>query len=538
MYSAYNFFTVTDKNEEVFCFERKDMFPTIFDYSHFKKTIKLTDGVYSISDKVNKVTVTTISELRKLAEEYVNIVFNMDSARAEYTGYDYLTPFRNQIETELLVNQLIFDVLYDKFKIDSSQMTLYHYCENYIDVCDELYDAIYDEIYNDSEVDDCDAYNVTFKLFLECYKRVRLTTESPDKAKDTIFRDIENKAKNEPDLAKDFDKARETLREYIHILFDDVTKEKRRNAIKNAHELMREEIKREIGIMNNPAIREQGTQLGVDPDLFFEYFSTLNEPLQDNIKKPQYVWDYIYYNATPHLVTSKQYRRTLKRDSNTSYVRFAQELDYYDKFIQRTFEVVDGDSKCYYTQSMNYYHLEKYKKLDFMYKLAMRMRANKSLCRELSEFGSKHFFVKRYTPEVCCPFDVDGKVHYKMEQRYYPPLVFVDELFQEQGRFQNQKYFDIWHKHHLIRAKVYELFRYHNTFALEDYDDITHFIRKDYNILSYHDTNKVWGDVGEKVTKEQKELIKNVVAINDTLFWKSNDRDPVVWENLRKTECE
>jgi len=522
MFSAYKFFTVTDKNEEVFSFEIKDIIPAIFDYSHFKKTIKLTDGVYSTSDKVNKATVTSIPELRKLAEKYIYIVFNMDSSRAEYTGYDYLTPSRDQIVMELLVNQLIFDVLYDKFKADSPQMTLHRYCEKHL----------FEEIYNNSDPSD---FNVTSRLFSECYKHVCLATESQDEAINQIFKAIENKAKNEAVLAEDFNKARESLRTYIFNIFE-LLEYTRKGAIKNIHELMREEIKREINIMNNPAIREQGTQLGIDPDLFFEYFTALNEPLQDNVKKPQYLWDYIYYNATPNLATSKQFRRTLKRDSNTSYTRFAQELDYYDKFIQRTFEFEGDDSKCYYTKSMNYYHLEKYKKLDFMYKLAMRMRANKSLCSELSEFGSEHFLVKRYTPEVCCPVEVDREIYF--EQRYYPPLVFVDELFQVQERFQHKKYFDIWHKHHLIRAKVYELLKYHNTFALEDYDDIADFIRKDYNILSYHDTNKVWDDISEKVTKEQKEVIRNIITVNNALFWKSEDRIPVAWENPRKTECE
>ena len=527
MYSASKFHVFTDKNGEFFGFEIKDMFSTILDYSRLTKMIKPTDGVLSISDKVNKVKITSISGLRKLVEAFIDSVFNMDEVRASLTKTKSLALFRNQIEIKLLVNQLIFDVLYDKFKADSSQMTLYHYCENYVDV--------YYEIFNNSEAA---VHNVTFKLFLECYERVCLITESPEKAKDTIFRDIENKAENDPDLIKDFNKARGTLREYLLNLFDYSTKDKRKSAIKNVHKLMRAGIKREISIMNNPAIREQGKQLGVDPDLFFQNYSAINKPLHDNMKNPKYVWDYIYYNTSPRLATSKQYKRILIRDSNTSYIGFAQELDDYDKFIQRTFKVNECSSKCYYTQSMNYYHLERYKKLDFTYRLAMRMSANELLCKELSELGRRHFFVMRFVPEVCCLVEDDGYVHNRMEHRYYPPLVFVDELFQEQGRFQNQKYFDIWHIHHLIRAKVYELLRYHNFFALEDYDDIAHFIRKDYNILSYYDTNKVWGDIGEKVTKKQKELIKNIITVNNALFWKSEDRIPFAWENPRKTECE
>ena len=44
----------------------------------------------------------------------------------------------------------------------------------------------------------------------------------------------------------------------------------------------------------------------------------------------------------------------------------------------------------------------------------------------------------------------------------------------------------------LMRAKAYELFKYHYEFVSSDYSDIKKFISQCYNMRTYHDSNEVW----------------------------------------------
>jgi hypothetical protein len=44
---------------------------------------------------------------------------------------------------------------------------------------------------------------------------------------------------------------------------------------------------------------------------------------------------------------------------------------------------------------------------------------------------------------------------------------------------------------------------------------------------SYHDRAKIWNGNGKKISEEQKKCIKNILEINEALFWKSPKREPV-----------
>lgn len=86
-----------------------------------------------------------------------------------------------------------------------------------------------------------------------------------------------------------------------------------------------------------------------------------------------------------------------------------------------------------------------------------------------------------------------------------------------------------WQKHHFIRAKIYELFKYHFNFVSNDYDEISDFIKAHYNILDYHDPNKIWIQTDKELKRERDARIIKALEINEALFGTSDKRSPVAW---------
>ena len=77
----------------------------------------------------------------------------------------------------------------------------------------------------------------------------------------------------------------------------------------------------------------------------------------------------------------------------------------------------------------------------------------------------------------------------------------------------------------MVRAKVYELFKYTYDFDSEDYDDIEQFVRTHYNVSKYHTPKKDWFN-NEKKSRKQTLRIQNADSINKALFWDSDKRLP------------
>lgn len=88
-----------------------------------------------------------------------------------------------------------------------------------------------------------------------------------------------------------------------------------------------------------------------------------------------------------------------------------------------------------------------------------------------------------------------------------------------------------WQKFYFIRAKVYELFMYHFNFISNDYDDISDFLKTHYNILSYHDPNKIWIQPDKKLKREREARIIRALEINEALFGSSEKRIPQPWKS-------
>lgn len=89
---------------------------------------------------------------------------------------------------------------------------------------------------------------------------------------------------------------------------------------------------------------------------------------------------------------------------------------------------------------------------------------------------------------------------------------------------------DKWVKYYFIRAKIYELFKYHFQFVSDDYDDISDFINKHYNILQYHEPKKIWIQEDKKHKVDRERRVTKALEINEALFGKSDKRYPQKWE--------
>ena len=168
---------------------------------------------------------------------------------------------------------------------------------------------------------------------------------------------------------------------------------------------------------------------------------------------------------------------------------------------------------------MDFYHLERYKRLDYIYKLAVAMESV-----GLHDISNEHFLVKRFYPCVFHPLmdNENNSPRYDHKHKYYLPLLFIEESWLKKGKFDNKPLFG---EYNLVRAKVYELFKYNYDFDSKDYDDMEQFIRTHYNVSKYHTPQKEWFNT-EKKSREQTLRIQNADSINKALFWDSDKRLP------------
>lgn len=327
-----------------------------------------------------------------------------------------------------------------------------------------------------------------------------------------------------------------------------------------------ENIRRGMGahsnLMKYSPLRGQVKLLGVDPNKYDEYY---NPKLRDNLakKKPQYIWDYFFYNFGRNLketvsddesefqikygralITSRQYRRQLTRDNrNYPFEEIFQDLKAYNGFVNKLLPVENESYEKYFRMSMDYCVLESYKRVDFIFKLTDALSRD-----EMAAINQKHFLVNRFVPNVLVPFIKDDELHFAVKHKYYRPLFLIeDEILEEVAEINelrlnasNYKYYEtIKRKYQYVRAKAYELFKYHYTFSSDNYIEIKDFLRQSYDMRAYHQSNTFWNliqnvewkDMDEKTKNQVKERIRHFLAINDAFFWKSSDREFTIPKN-------
>jgi len=133
--------------------------------------------------------------------------------------------------------------------------------------------------------------------------------------------------------------------------------------------------------------------------------------------------------------------------------------------------------------AMLYYCLESYKRIDFIFKLM-------NVIPKFEAKGADYaFLVKRFTPAALVPYENknNGQLDYTWKCNYYTPLFMIeDELHKQIQKSDGQSHYSIrLSNHQFIRAKAYELIKYHIEYYSSDYADIKNFISKHYNMISY-----------------------------------------------------
>ena len=286
------------------------------------------------------------------------------------------------------------------------------------------------------------------------------------------------------------------------------------------------------GIYDNTELIRDAEEFGCNLAKYIEEFRSQNKSYtgKRNKKTSEYkprrecVWDYVFYNGNSKLITAKQFRRLLEHDSNYSYKSFVEEFKTYDDFVKRLFLSKEKNDEDYFLKAMGFYHLEIYKRLDFIYKLAVEMED-----KGITEIDKKHFLIRRFYPHVCLPYINNDQLHIMIKRKYYRPLLFSErgwmKLVELNQSYANQYSFPSYNLY-LIRAIIYELFRYHFNFVSKDYKDVSDFIRKHYNVLDYHEPNKIWNNA-EKKSELFPIRITNAQKINKALFEASDKRPKI-----------
>jgi hypothetical protein len=418
----------------------KDGYCLITDYHALSRKIILSEGNVPprLGEEKKRLRIDSIDGLKNVLDGYI-------SAAQQIFERFYSIDF-SDIDKNLLTEQLIFDLLFDKYRQESVEMTQHGYSSS-----DYLMNIL------------------------------------------------------EPDAVR-------------NIFADKV-----RNCIKRGMNIYSEMIK------NSPELQEELETLGINHNIYEKYFSPkANENAKK--KKARYVWNYMYCNQ--YMITSRQYRRQLKEDGNYTCERFVDDLKDYHSFVKKILPVENESPKKYFEKSMDYYFIESYKRIDFIFKL---MNIIPKIKAENADYT---FLVKRFHPAVLVPHENNNDLYLKIKCNYYRPLFMVENELHKQiqgdDKFDLSSYCIQLTHHQFIRAKVYELCRYHLEYTSSDYKYIKNFISQHYNMLSYHQSNEIWSKLPvkpwEKLDKETqayfRKLKKTFTLINDSLFPESPKRKP------------
>lgn len=452
-YSAETPATISSPSGEFFDFVYKNRHPIITTYQFIDRELIIKPEGNIFGGKKMKKKICSIPHIKQVFDKlitYVQYILNqynvydidpvLESALLDHYNIELL-PVYADIQPEnrkLLIEQLTFDILRDKYFVESPRTTLHQYSLN-------------------------------------------------------LVHNVEDIMGNNQDIA-------ESIRKCVSA-----------------------SISRQANNMSSPKLKAEIEKLGFNTDKYLDYFSKLGSPFTngkdpDIVTKPKIAWDYHFYNGTQKLITGKQYNRSFNKHNNYSHGTLVNLFNVYDRFVGTAFMQEPRDSRDYFMKSMEFYYLEIYKRVDFIYKLAVRLEDDNSIT-----IDKNHALVRRFTPETLAVTvsenpDTNTEISFTKMHRYYYPMLMLEEIWQQKKSYTDPQYVYTLQTHHLIRAKVYELFKYHYKFISDDYDELSDFIRNHYNILRYHEPNKVWIQPNKKRKRERDARIKKALEINDALF--------------------
>lgn len=181
---------------------------------------------------------------------------------------------------------------------------------------------------------------------------------------------------------------------------------------------------------------------------------------------------------------------------------------------------------------MDYYVLESYKRVDFIFKLIEALDPN-----EIAAIDKNYFLVNRFAPCVLVPFMQDGELHFAWKYKYYRPLFMIEDTLLNAASADStpiyEYYESLLRQYQHVRAKAYELFKYHCAFHSDSYEEIKEFLCEYYNMRTYHQSNPFWELMQDTAWKKMdgetqqqiKDRMRHFLTISKSLFWKSPNRD-------------
>lgn len=302
--------------------------------------------------------------------------------------------------------------------------------------------------------------------------------------------------------------------------------------------------------------------LGIDFNKCDKYY---NSKLKNNAVKERtlFEWNNYYFNYGINMkdtfdgkdenkrgtisLTTRQHRRQVDgKGRKHSYEDFFYDLKKYCEVIEKFLPKENEDDKTYFEKTMEYFFIESYKRIDYMFKLIeyvpqeiMAVYQDRIFENYWGmKFTERFFLCERFCPAVAVLYENDGNIEYIVRNNYYRPLIKIEEAIIEDcinDGWEHIDYFNnLLQKHYLVRAKTYELFNYYYKFKLEDYPDIKKYLEETYDMCSYHNTTEVWKIIKKynhwkQLDSDMKKIVRKKIKyfkmINSFFFWESKDRE-------------
>lgn len=294
------------------------------------------------------------------------------------------------------------------------------------------------------------------------------------------------------------------------------------------------QVKRFIRIIEKKELEKAHAEIGFNAD-DIQRFATSR-------KRPKIIWDHFFFTSNKGLVTSRQYRRNFTLERKEDYFKRANDLNNYDEFVEKVMlERKNGNTpKEHFCKSMDFYILEAEHRIDFMYKLAEMLEKEDVTKGNRIPFLLNGSHVNTVYPYLQQDENGDTTLCFGQRLKIYLPITLIERSC---GRklsdlLQESDFNPLWDDYliEIYRAKAYELFKYHYAYCLGNYEEASGFIREHYNILSYHEENKMWKKTKtEKLTPSQKTRLKNIQIINNSLFSEFDDWSRAGWKKFNKS---
>ena len=168
------------------------------------------------------------------------------------------------------------------------------------------------------------------------------------------------------------------------------------------------------------------------------------------------------------------------------------------------------EAEIYFNNVMLYYYMETDKRVDYIIKLISFMNKNK-----FRTIGKKDYLVRRFHPIVSFERTLDnGLIVRDKAYRYYRPMLMLDNrviellsesflnVVSEDSVANADEYINIFRKYDLIltgnyyiRAMIYEEFCKSYSYVITDYEAVKEFLETHYNLIAYHNSNSETWDM-------------------------------------------